>query len=179
VVMVRGDRTGTREGGCDFEAEFALLGVAPQAVFIAVVAVMMVARSMAVQAAALVRLVFFDIAVLALVAVIPDVVALKLGWLIADCESSRWPDWSVGERVWVVVVTVVFIVGKSDETGSFAVASDDGTQRRRRRALAGAGAGEVEIRHCLDRLNRRYGCFATVAVVIVVFVGSLMVLQCW
>jgi hypothetical protein len=84
---------------------------------------------MAVQAISLVCLVFLDIAVLALVAVTPDVVALQLGWLVSDGEGARWPYWSVGQGVWVIVMAIILIVGESNEAGTLSIASDDGTQR--------------------------------------------------
>jgi hypothetical protein len=75
-----------------------------------------------------------------LVSVAPDVVALELAWVVADGNSVR--------RVWVVIVAVVFIVGKGNQARALCVTPDDGAQRWRG-AFAGASAGDTKVRHSL------------------------------
>jgi hypothetical protein len=140
VMMVRRMWSGGRQGRCNFEAEVAFFSVGG---FIAV----------SVGAHALVGLIF--VALFAFVPVAPDVVALELGWLVADGEGTRRLHWPVACGVWVVVVAIVFVVRESDEARPLGVATDDGASWWRRRALLCAHVGEVKVRHGLRSSQRR------------------------
>jgi hypothetical protein len=141
VMMVRRCGTRTRKRRSDFETELAFFSVA-------------VIVTVAVRASAFICLVL--VALLALVTITPDVVALQLAWLVTDRQSARWLDWSVVGRVWVVIMAIVFFVTESDESGALGVATDDGTERLRWRALAGARTGKVKVRHGVRNLESRW-----------------------
>jgi hypothetical protein len=55
----------------------------------------------------------------------------------------------MARRVRVVIVAVVFILGKCDEVRALCVTPVDEAQAWRRGAFVGASAGEMEVRHSL------------------------------
>jgi len=95
------------------------------------------------------------VALFAFVSVAPNVVALKLGWLVAGGEGAGGLYWSVACGVWVVVVAVVFVIRESDEARSVGVVTDDGASGWRRRALSCAHVGKVKVRHDARSSQRR------------------------
>ncbi|KAH5101283.1 hypothetical protein HBI26_027310 [Parastagonospora nodorum] len=129
AILAKAIWSGARQGRCNFEAEVVFFSVGG---FITV----------SVGAYTLVGLIF--IALFAFVPVAPDVVALELGWLVADGEGTRRLHWPVACGVWVVVVAIVFVIRKSDEARPLGVATDDGASWWRRRALSYAHVGEVK-----------------------------------